>query len=124
MWRQPLALAGALDDDLVAGVGQAVQGAVAEDGVVKETEPFVDGTVAGDDEAGRPVSVEDEFIQIGRLPSGEAVQPQVVQDKQVGCEKRPEGTVHRVVHSGLGHGFEEVVGAVEGGVDQASTISG
>ena len=83
MWRQPLAIAGALDDDLVAGVGQAVQGAVAEDGVVKETEPFIDGTVAGDDEAGRPVPVEDEFIQIGRLLSGEAVQPQVVQDEQV-----------------------------------------
>ena len=28
-------------DDLVAGVGQAVQGAVAEDGVVKEAELFV-----------------------------------------------------------------------------------
>ena len=34
VWRQPLAIAGAFGDDLVAGVGQAVQGAVAEDGVV------------------------------------------------------------------------------------------
>ena len=49
VWRQSLAIAGSLDYDLVAGVGQAVRGAVAEDGVVKETEPFVDGTVAGDD---------------------------------------------------------------------------
>ena len=66
--------------------------------------------------------VEDEFIQIGRLLSGEAVQPQVVQDEQVWGQERPEGTVHRVVHSGLGHGFEEVVGAVEGGVDQARRL--
>ena len=64
MWRQPFPVSGALDDDLVAGVGQAVQGAVAEDGVVEETELLIHGPVAGDDEAGRPVSVEDEFVQI------------------------------------------------------------
>ena len=52
MGRQPFAVAGAFDDDLVAGVGQAVQSAVAEDGVVEETEPFVHGPVAGDDKAG------------------------------------------------------------------------
>ena len=33
-------------------VGQTVQGAVAEDGVIEEAEPFVHGPVAGDDEAG------------------------------------------------------------------------
>ena len=59
MWRQPLVIAGAFDDDLVTGVGQAVECAVVEDGVVKETEPSVDGTVAGDDAAGRPVPVQD-----------------------------------------------------------------
>ena len=43
MWGQPFPVAGALDDDLVAGVGQAVQGAIAEDGIVEEAEPFFDG---------------------------------------------------------------------------------
>ncbi len=57
--------------------------------------------------------VEDEFMQIGRLLSGEAVQPEVVQDEQVGCEKRPAGAVHLVVHTGLSHGFEEIVGVAE-----------
>ena len=52
MWREPFPVAGTFDDDLVAGVGQAVQGAVAEDGVIEEAEPFVHGPVAGDDEAG------------------------------------------------------------------------
>ena len=37
--------------------------------------------------------VEDEFIQIGGVLWGEPVQPQVVEDEQVGCEKGPEGTV-------------------------------
>ena len=52
MWRQPLPVTGAFDDDLVAGVGQAVQGTVAQDGIVEEAEPFLDGPVVGDDEAG------------------------------------------------------------------------
>ena len=60
MGGQTFPVAGALDDDLVAGVGQAVQGAVAQDGVVKEAEPFVHGPVAGDDETGGTVAIEDE----------------------------------------------------------------
>ena len=61
VWRKPLPVAGALDDDLVAGVGQPIQRAVAEGGIVEEAEPFIHSAVAGDDEAGGPVPVEDEF---------------------------------------------------------------
>ena len=57
--ESPFPVAGAFDDDLVAGVGQAVQGAVVEDGVVEEAEPFIHCSVAGDDKAGSPVAVED-----------------------------------------------------------------
>ena len=39
MWREPFPVAGAFDDDLVAGVGQAIQHAVAQDGVIEETQP-------------------------------------------------------------------------------------
>ena len=106
-------MAGAFDDDLVAGVGQAVQGAVAEDGIVKEAEPLVHGPVAGVDEAGRPVPVEDELVEVGGLLGGQAMESQVIEDEQVGREERPEGAVCRVVHSGLGHGSEEVVGVDE-----------
>ena len=48
VWREALAIAGALDDDLVAGIGQEIEGAVAQDGVVEEAQPFVHGPVAGD----------------------------------------------------------------------------
>ena len=106
MWGQPFPVAGAFDDDLVAGVGQPVQGAVAEDGIVKKAEPFVHGPVAGDDEAGRPVAVEDELVEIGALLWGER-RPEVIKDEQVGGEEGPEGTVEGVVHSGLGYSFEE-----------------
>ena len=78
MWGQPLPVAGTLDDDLVAGVGQAVKSAVAEDAIFEEAEPFVDGPVAGDDEAGRAVAVENEFVESGELLSGEPVQAQFI----------------------------------------------
>ena len=50
-------VAGAFNDYLVAGVGEAVQSAVAQDGVVEEAQPFLHRPVAGDDEAGDPVGL-------------------------------------------------------------------
>ncbi len=87
VWRQPFPVAGALDDDLVAGVGQAVESAVAEDRIVEEAEPFVHGPVAGDDEAGRPVAIEDELVEISGLLWGEPVQTEVVDDEEIGREE-------------------------------------
>ena len=57
MREEPFSIAGTLDDHLVAGIGQTVQGAVAQDGVVEETESFLHGPVGCDDEAGDPVTV-------------------------------------------------------------------
>ena len=119
MRRQPFPVAGALDDYLVAGVGQPVQGAVPQDRVVKDAQPFLHGPVAGDDEAGGPVPVDDQLIEVCRLLGGEPVQPQVVKDEQVRGQEGPEGAVHGVVHPGLGHGPEEVVR-----VDEAAGASG
>ena len=119
VWRKPLPVAGAFDHDLIAGIGQPVQRAVAQDGVVKETQPFVHGPVAGDDETGRPMSVEYQLVEVGGLLSGEPVEPEVIEDEQVGGYEGPEGSVHRVVHSGLGHGPEEAVG-----MDEAHGVSG
>ena len=66
MRRQFLSIAGPLDDDLIAGIGQVVQGTVAEDGIVEEAEPFLHSAVAGD-----------QLIKVGRLLVGEAVEAQV-----------------------------------------------
>ena len=82
MGRQFLSVAGPLDDDLVAGVGQPVQGAVAQDGIIEEAEPFLHGPVAGDDEAGDPVSADDQLVKVGGLLAGEPVEAQVVQNEQ------------------------------------------
>ena len=82
MGRQFLSVAGPLDDDLVAGVGQPVQGAVAQDGIIEEAEPFLHGPIAGDDGAGDPVSADDQLVEVGGLLSRKPVQAQVVQDEQ------------------------------------------
>ena len=62
MGRQPFPVALAFDDDLIAGVGQPIQGAVAQNGVFEEAEPFLHAAVAGDDEAGGPVATDNELV--------------------------------------------------------------
>ena len=64
MRRKPFAIVGSLNDYLVASVGQPVEGAVAEDGVVEEAEPFLYGPVGGDDEAGDPVTADYELVEV------------------------------------------------------------
>ena len=59
------------------------------------------------------MSADDQLVEVGGLLGGEAVEAQVVQDEQVRGEKGTEGPIHRVVHPGLGHAPEEVVGVAE-----------
>ena len=73
--RLTFPVAGALDDDLVAGVGQPVESAVCQDGVLEEAQPFVHGPVAGDDEAGHAVAVEDQLIKVSRLRAVKRCRP-------------------------------------------------
>ena len=87
MRREPLAVALALDHDLVAGVGEPVECAVAEDRVVEEAEPLLDGAVRGDDEAGAAVAPDNQLVEVDRLLCAEPVQPEVVEDQQVGGEE-------------------------------------
>ena len=63
--------------------------------------------------------VEDEFVEVGGLLGGQAMESLVIEDGQVGRKERPEGAVCRVVRSGLCHSFEEVVG-----VDETDIVSG
>ena len=60
-----------------------------------------------------------ELVQVSRLLGCEAMKAQVIDDEQVRGEERAEGAIHGVVHAGLGHGPEEVVG-----VDEAGGVSG
>ena len=95
--REPLAVALALDHDLVAGVGEPVECAVAEDRVVEEAEPLLDGAVRGDDEARAAVAPDNQLVEVDRLLCAEPVQPEVVEDQQVGGEEAAEGLLGGVV---------------------------
>ena len=48
--RELGAVARPFDDELVGGVRQAIQGAIAQQGIVKEGQPFVDAAVRRDRE--------------------------------------------------------------------------
>lgn len=74
VWRQSLAVVSAFADHLVDGFGQPIDNAVARNGIVKQTEPFGHGPVAGDGASGGPMSVEGEFIEVSGLPWGKSVQ--------------------------------------------------
>ena len=97
MGRESLPVAASLDDDLIRGIGQAVERAVSQYGVFEETEPLFHGPVAGDDEAGGPVTADDQLVQVGGLLGRKLMQSQVVQDQQVGREEGPESPLQGVV---------------------------
>ena len=78
MRREPFPIAGTFDDNLVAGVGQRGQGAVAEYGVIEEGKPFLHGPVGCDVEAGYPVTADNELVQVGLLVRCKAVETQVI----------------------------------------------
>ena len=94
MGRKPFSVAGTFYDNLIAGIGQPVEGAVAQDGVIEQAKPFLYGPVGGDDEAGDPVTADYELIEVSRLLGCKAVKAQVIQDEQAWGEEGAEGTVH------------------------------
>ena len=53
-----------LDDHPVIAVGQPVESAVAQYGILEQPQPFVHGPVAGDHEAGDQVLVEGQLVQL------------------------------------------------------------
>jgi len=61
----PLAATIPLNHDLIAGIGQAVQGTVAQDRVVEDPQPFIHGAVTGDYQAGPVVAGNDQLIEVG-----------------------------------------------------------
>ena len=122
MRRESLAAALAFNGDLVAGVGQPVEGAVAKDQVVEQAEPLLDRAVGGDHEAGRSVAGDDQFVEVDRLLLAEPVQAEMVKDQEVGAEEAAEGLVDRAVDAGLGHLAEVAVGGGE--ADHVTGVDG
>ena len=80
------AVAGAVDDELVGTIGKTVEGGVGEDGVGEESHPLAHVAVRSDDEAGPAVAFDDEGVEVFGLLLAEPLEPEVIDDKQVGSE--------------------------------------
>ena len=87
MGRKPFSVTGTLDDNLMAGIGQTVEDAVAQDGVIEEAEPFLHGPVGCDDEAGDAMTADYKLIEVSRLLGYEAMKAEVIEDDRSGERK-------------------------------------
>ena len=101
MRRESLAVAFAVVQDLVAGVGEPVEGAVSEDRGVEQAEPLLDVAVGGDHEAGAAVTGDNQFVEVDRLLMVEPVQAEVVKEQEVRPVEAAEGLVDRAVDARL-----------------------
>jgi len=63
--------AGALHDDLTGAMGEAIEGAVGEDGVVEEGHPLLYRAVARDHGGGTLIPFDQDVVEVARLLGGE-----------------------------------------------------
>jgi hypothetical protein len=62
---------------------EAIEGAVGEDGVVEERDPFIHGAVAGHNRGTATVPFDEDVVDIAGLLGGELSEAEVVQDEEV-----------------------------------------
>ncbi len=100
-------------DDLVGVVRQAVQGALCQDRVVEERDPFLHCAVAREDRRGAPMTLDDDLVDVARLSRIKPAKPEVINDQQIGCKETPQGLFVRVITAGLTKFLEHLVGPDE-----------
>ena len=105
MCRQSLTIADPIEYDLIAGISQAVQGAVTQDGMVKESQPLLYCPVAGNNKAGVVMPGNNQLIKISRLLRGEPLQAEIVQDEEIGAEERTGDWLPSEFARCVGQGF-------------------
>jgi len=94
-------------------VGQAVEGALSQDGVVEERDPLLDGPVTGEESGGAAVALDDDLIEVAGLGGVQAAQPKIVHDQQIGGQQSAQRFVLGVIGPGLAQFLEEGIGAQE-----------
>ena len=57
----------AIHDDLVGVVGEAIKGALGQDGIIEEWYPFLDRSVGGNDGGGAAVAFDDDLVEVAGL---------------------------------------------------------
>ena len=78
-WALAAAVTLPLDDDLIGVVGEAVEGALGQDGIIEEGDPLVDYAVGCDDGGRAAVALDDDLIEVAGLLGIEAAQAEVIE---------------------------------------------
>src|SRR5215831_12380794 len=73
----------ALDDELMGGGDQPVDGGLGEEGVGHHGEPFLGRAVRSDYGGGPPVALDAELVEVGGLGGAERLEGQVVDDEEL-----------------------------------------
>lgn len=94
-------------------MGEAVEGALRQDGIVEERDPLVDGPVGGHDRGRSAVALEDDLVEVARLPRVETAQAEVIDDEDVRSEQPAQRLLGRVIGAGLMQPLQQVVGTKE-----------
>src|ERR1700730_3870623 len=68
------AVARTFDDDLVGGVGQPIQCAIAEDRIVEQAQPLVHTPIGRDAKTGSTVTFNDQLVQVVALLGGQTAE--------------------------------------------------
>jgi hypothetical protein len=103
----------ALHDNLVGVVGEAVQRALSQDGIVEERDPLLDGPVGGNDGGASPVTLDDDLVEVAGLLGIEAAEPKVIDDEEVRGEEASEHALGGVIGPGLMDELEERIAPEE-----------
>lgn len=90
-------MAFAFHDDLVGIVGQPIQGALGQDGIIEERDPLLNGAIAGENGGGSSVAFDDDLVDIAGLGRVQPAKPEVVHDQYVRGKKAPHRLLARVV---------------------------
>ena len=108
-----------LHHDLMGPVGEAIQGAVGEDGIVEQGDPLIDGAIARDDGGGMAVAYDEDIVEVARLLRGELAEAEVVEGEQIRREPRAQLAFEGVIRAGLAEGEQEL-----GDFDEAHAVAG
>ena len=82
-------------------VGEAIERAVGEDGVVEESDPLIHRAVARDDRRRPAVPLDEDVVEIAGLLGGERAQAEVVQDEEIGGQPAAELPLEGIVGARL-----------------------
>src|SRR5215831_6462163 len=112
--------AGARDLDEVGAVGEAVEGGRGEEGLAEKVWPFRPIAIAGQDDRRFLVAFVDDVVEVFGAGPAEGLQPEVVEDEQIGARVARETLLMGAVGAAAGEMREHLGGVNEEDIKAAA----